>query len=168
MGCDHSKLLGKGQKYKIPEEERSHIRKFLESEGKYTRGDEVPSEALRFQRLQRDSEIHSLAYTRVRSRNSTSVAITYWTNGGERDFYGKIHHYLLFEWKNETYRVAFVTTFNDLTISRGGSHRINRKRPHASGRIVSTESISRKVIFYGPEEDTKVLEIPRHLSGVLK
>jgi len=120
---------------------------------------------VKFRRSFFKSEIHSSEYAKVQSKSSTNVAVQFIDDFNEiKTYYAQIEKFFLFDFKGETYRVAYLRVFYPLPLTAQGTERINRNREYKlKGKVVEIQAIDRKVVFYGSPGDTRVLEVPFHV-----
>lgn len=157
-------MLGIGNRRLLKPQEKVHLREYLRNYDLFVDGDDIPESATFFKRGFFKSELHSPEYSRTRSRCSTNVAIRYTVQEGQKDYFGRIDNFLMVDFKQQTYRLAFVTVFYQRPPNPHGTHRIDHNKEYKTGKCVPLDTIDRKVLFFKKENETLVLEIPVHLS----
>ena len=110
-----------------------------------------------------NTEIHSEMYKGVRSRCSYHVALVYQEPTRIMTYFATVHKFFRATINGELYRLALTTSYYNKDPTRFGTKVIDKRRAYRSGKIISVESINRKVIFTN-ETPTKVLEMPTHCS----
>jgi len=116
-----------------------------------------------FTRAYFKTEIHSELYGGVRSRRSHHIALVYEEPTAPMTFFATVHKFFRMVIEGNLFRLALITSYYNNAPTRFGTKVINRTRTYARGKIISVESIDRKVIFTN-ETPTKVLEMPTHYS----
>lgn len=110
-----------------------------------------------------NTEIHSEMYKGVRSRCSHHVALVYQEPTGVKTYFATVHKFFRVTINGVLCRLALVTSYYNKNPTRFGTKVIDKRRTFMTGKVISVESIDRKVIFTN-ETPTKVLEIPTHCS----
>jgi len=164
-GTVECKFLGYGDSCQLSTEEFKYVKQFLLAQEVITKDETFQLNVVKFRRSFFKSEIHSSEYAKVQSKSSTNVAVQFIDDFNEiKTYYAQIEKFFLFDFKGETYRVAYLRVFYPLPLTAQGTERINRNREYKlKGKVVEIQAIDRKVVFYGSPGDTRVLEVPFHV-----
>jgi len=120
----------------------------------------VPTRAIEFSRAFFRSEIHAQTYSRVRTRCSTNIEVSY-ENGS---FYGVVHKFLKVTISTTTLRLALVSTYYNVPQSSMGVVRVNRNQTYKTGKVIEVSSVERKIMLVGGPNPTSVLLVPHRRS----
>lgn len=152
-------MIGPGVPYELNVEEKKQFLKYLEYNHNFDPNAQVCSSFI--SKYHPKEEYHSMEYTRVRSRNSTTAGIMYQT-----EYFGRIHKFFKVELQQGlVLRLGFVTCYIKSHTRTSPLEHINQENDYKTGRIVDVTSLTRRVIFYGPKHRTAVLDVPYHYSN---
>jgi len=167
-----AKILDKGDggctligPYELNVEEKKQFLKYLEYNHNFDPNAQLPNiNVLKFKRANYKEEYHSMEYTRVRSRNSTTAGIMWIMY--QTEYFGRIHKFFKVELQQGlVLRLAFVTCYIKSHTRTSPLEHINQENDYKTGRMVDVTSLTRRVIFYGPKHRTAVLDVPYHYSN---